>query len=98
VGPGLGIILTLGFTEGSVARAAVLLFSFSLGFGIWFVLSGLAVRRALAATAWMRLRARLLQTIGGVFMVAIGVLLLTGVWETVIAPLRRWTATFAPPL
>lgn len=98
VGPGLGVILTLGFSEGSVARAAVLLFSFSLGFGIWFVLSGLAVRRALAATAWMRRRARLLQTVGGVFMVAIGVLLLTGVWETVIAPLRRWTATFAPPV
>src|SRR5437763_452398 len=41
VGPGLGVMLTLGAIQGSTARAALLLFFFSLGFGTWFILAAL---------------------------------------------------------
>jgi cytochrome c-type biogenesis protein len=98
VGPGLGAILGLGGKAATATRGTILLFSFSLGFGLWFVLAGLALRRATVASVWLRAHARALQTSGGVFMLAIGVLLLTGTWESLFAPLQRLINTFAPPV
>src|SRR5205085_12016048 len=51
VGPGLGVMLTLGATQGSAWRASLLLFFFSMGFGVWFLLAGLGLRRAFIASA-----------------------------------------------
>lgn len=98
VGPGLGVILTLGAREATAARAALLLFFFSLGFGIWFILAGLGFRQAVGASQWLRRRARVLQGVGGVFMVAIGALLVSGLWEDLLAPLRRLISSFSPPV
>jgi cytochrome c-type biogenesis protein len=98
VGPGLATILTLAGSEGSVLRGAILLFFFSLGFGMWFVLGGLAFRRATGAVAAIRRRLPLLTFVGGVFLVAIGILLLTNQWGNLLAPFRRWLARFTPPI
>lgn len=98
VGPGLATILTVAGTEGSAGRGAVLLFSFSLGFGVWFILGGLAFRRALGAVKWVRRHVAVITAVGGLFMVTIGVLLVTNVWYTVLAPLRRLINNFAPPI
>jgi len=98
VGPGLGVMLSLGLTQGSTWRASLLLFFFSLGFGIWFLLAGLGLRRAFIASKWLRARLRIVQTIGGVFMIAIGVLLVTDQWNNVIAPLQRLVNRFVPPV
>ena len=98
VGPGLGVMLTLGATQGSAWRAALLLFFFSMGFGVWFLLAALGLRRAFIASKWMRARLRVVQAVGGVLMIAIGVLLVTGQWNNVIAPLQRLINRFAPPI
>jgi cytochrome c-type biogenesis protein len=98
VGPGLGVMLTLGLTEGQAWRAGLLLFFFSMGFGVWFLLAGLGLRRAFAASGWLRARLRIVQTIGGTLMIAIGVLLVTDQWNNVIAPLQRLVNRFAPPI
>ncbi len=98
VGPGLGVILTLALREDSAVRGAGLLFAFSLGFGVWFVLAALAIRRGTAAVAWIRKHQSVLELTGGAFLLVIGVLLLTNKWLDVIAPLRRWTNTFSVPI
>lgn len=98
VGPGLGVILSFAFAESSATRGAVLLLSFSLGFGVWFVLGGLAFRRATSAVAWLRKHQAALQVVGGLFLLAIGVLLVTNQWLAVIAPLRRFVSNYAPPV
>ena len=98
VGPGLGVILTIAATEGTALRGAALLFSFSLGFGIWFVLGGLAFRRATRAVAAIRRHLNTLTFVGGLFLVAIGVMLLTDTWGDVMAPLRRWVREFEPAI
>jgi cytochrome c-type biogenesis protein len=98
VGPGLATILTLAGSEGSALRGAILLFSFSLGFGIWFVLGGLAFRRATGAVSAIRRHLPALTFIGGVFLIAIGVLLVTNQWGNLLAPFRRWLARFTPPI
>lgn len=98
VGPGLGVMLTLGATQGSAWRASLLLFFFSMGFGVWFLLAGLGLRRAFVASAWLRARLRIVQAVGGVFMIAIGVLLVTDQWNNVIAPLQRVINRFVPAI
>jgi cytochrome c-type biogenesis protein len=98
VGPGLGVMLTLGLTQGQAWRAGLLLFFFSMGFGVWFLLAGLGLRRAVTASTWLRARLRIVQAIGGLFMIAIGILLVTDQWNNVIAPLQRLITRYAPPI
>jgi cytochrome c-type biogenesis protein len=98
VGPGLGAILGIAGEEGSAARGAALLFSFTLGIGIWFVLGGLAFRRAVGAAGWLRRHLATLTAVGGTLMVAIGILLVTNQWGRLLAPLRRLIVRFAPPI
>lgn len=98
VGPGLATILTLAGSEGSALRGAILLFSFSLGFGVWFVIGGLAFRRATAAVAVIRRHLTALTFVGGLFLLTIGVLLVTNKWDAIMAPVRRWLVRFTPPI
>ncbi len=98
VGPGLATVLTIAGSEGSAARGAILLFSFSLGFGLWFVLGGLAFGRATRAVAAVRRHITALTLVGGVFLIAIGVLLVTDQWGNLLAPVRRWLVRFTPPI
>jgi cytochrome c-type biogenesis protein len=48
----------------------------------------------LAAVAWVRRHQLLVIRIGGVLMIAVGLLLLTGVWDAMTADLRQWVANF----
>jgi len=98
VGPGLGVMLTLGATQGSAWRATLLLFFFSMGFGVWFLLAGLGIGFAVNTSQWLHGRLRFVQAIGGVLMIAIGVLLVTDHWNNVIAPIQRLYNHFAPPI
>lgn len=98
VGPGLATILTIAGTEGSAGRGAILLFSFSLGFGVWLILASLAFHRAARAFAWIRRHVAVLTAVGGLFMMTIGILLVTDQWARLMAPLRRLINNFAPPI
>jgi len=98
VGPGLGVILSLGLVEATVWRGALLTLFFSLGFGMWFVLAGLGAQRAFSASSWLKRNTRKLQVVGGVSMIAIGLLLVTNRWEELLSPLRRLINSFAPPV
>lgn len=94
IGPTLGTVMTLAATEGSAGRGATLALVFSLGLGIPFVVAALAFRRMLAAVSWVRRHQVLVMRVGGLLLIVVGVLLLTGVWETMTADLRQWVSTF----
>jgi cytochrome c-type biogenesis protein len=94
IGPTLGTVMTLATTEGSTGRGAMLALVFSLGLGIPFIVAALAFRRMLGAVAWVRRHQLLVIRIGGVLMIAVGLLLLTGVWDAMTADLRQWVANF----
>jgi cytochrome c-type biogenesis protein len=80
IGPTLGAVLGLAAATGGAARGAVLLFAYSLGLGIPFLLAGLGFRFALGWFAGLRRHVHQLELAGGVLLVAIGVLLVTGLW------------------
>lgn len=94
IGPTLAVVLSLAMTEGSAVRGGVLAFVYALGLGIPFVLAGLAFARMNKVVRFVRRHQRLLMRIGGGLMIAVGVLLLTGGWEVLMAEVRQWATGF----
>lgn len=83
LGPTLtGVIAVASATDGaSVARGVVLVIAYCLGLGIPFVLLALGSGWALNAFGWLRRHSRAIQVFGGVLLVAVGVALVTGLWN-----------------
>src|SRR3546814_7588539 len=81
IGPTLGAILTLGINEATVPRSALLAGVYALGLGIPFIIAGLAYRRALGAFAFVRRHQAWVTRLGGLMLVVIGLLLVTGWWD-----------------
>jgi cytochrome c-type biogenesis protein len=94
IGPTLGAVQTLAFTEASAARGALLSVVYCLGLGLPFIVVGLLFRRLLGAIAWVRRHSETVMRIGGALLVAIGVLLVTGLWDDVTIGLRTWAGGF----
>jgi cytochrome c-type biogenesis protein len=92
--PTLGVVVNLGFNEGTALRGGLLGFAYALGLGIPFVAAGLAFTRMARAVEVLRRRQLLIMRIGGFLLVAVGLLLVTGTWEWVTASLRQWAASF----
>ena len=92
--PTLGVVVNLGFNEGTAAtrRAAGL----CLCPRAWYPLRD----------RWTRLyqdgsrccvpqgTPALIMRIGGILMIIVGILLVTGTWNTLTAVLRQWASTF----
>lgn len=72
VGPVLAAILTLAATTAGVAGGAALLFAYSLGLGIPFLVAAVLVTTAVDAFAWIRRHSRAIETFSGAFLVVIG--------------------------
>ena len=78
VGPVLAGVLTLAGVQGETAHGAFLLGVYSLGLAIPFLLSALAFSRMTTLFAVVRRHYAALITAGGVILIAMGVLILTG--------------------
>lgn len=90
LGPTLtGVITVASATEGvNVARGIVLVIAYCLGLGIPFVLLAFGSARAVAGLGWLRRHSRSIQIFGGALLIAVGVLLVTGVWNDFISWVR----------
>jgi cytochrome c-type biogenesis protein len=86
--PTLGVVTTLAYTEATAVRGATLALAYCVGLGLPFILAAVAFGRLTKAIAWVRTHQRGLQVFGGLLMVAVGVLLLTGWWDTLVIELR----------
>ncbi|MEV0613941.1 cytochrome c biogenesis protein CcdA [Nonomuraea sp. NPDC050404] len=96
IGPTLAVVLTLGLNEGSASRGALLAVAYALGLGLPFVGAALAYSRALRTFRAIRKHSRLITRIGGGMMVAVGVLLVTGLWGEMIAAMQGLIGSFEP--
>lgn len=77
VGPLLGSILLLATTSGTVFEGTLLLSVFSIGLGIPFLLTALLIGKAYSAFGrWIRLIS-FVNKIAGIFLLAVGFLLVT---------------------
>lgn len=90
LGPTLaGVITVASATDGaSVARGIVLVIAYCLGLGIPFVLLAFGSAGAVAGLGWLRRHTRAIQVFGGVLLITVGALLVTGVWNDFVSWLR----------
>lgn len=93
-GPTLAAVQVLAFDQASAVRGALLSAVYGLGLGLPFVVAALAYRRALGAFAWLRRHQVAVMRIGGAMLVVLGVLLVTGVWASIVASMQGWIGGF----
>jgi cytochrome c-type biogenesis protein len=98
IGPTLGAVLGLAAVGGGVGRGAVLLFAYSLGLGVPFLVAALGFRGAVGRFPALRKRFRLFEVAGGGMLVVIGLLLVTGLWDSLLNQLRVWAGSVNLPL
>lgn len=98
IGPTLAAVQTLAFTEGSAGRGALLSVAYCLGLGLPFLVIGLAMERGLGALAWARRHTRTIQWVGGVSLIVLGLLMLSGLWGSATIAMRGWISGFEVPL
>ena len=93
LGPVLTGILAIATTQSSL-RGVLLLVAYSLGLGVPFLLVGLGVQRFVGAFGWVRRHYVWIAGVSGALLVVVGVLMVTGLFTRIVAPLSR----FAPGL
>jgi cytochrome c-type biogenesis protein len=98
IGPVLGAISTLAANQQSTPRVVLLLLMYSLGLGLPFFLIGIGLRRMLGALRFFSRNYHWFAGVGGTVMVAIGVLLISGQWTRVMAPVFDFVNRFTPAL
>jgi cytochrome c-type biogenesis protein len=90
VGPTLGAILTLGLNEQTVGQSVFLLVGYSLGLGIPFLLTGLAVDRATTLLRRMRRYMPAVKGITAMLLITIGALLLVDALPRIVPQAGEW--------
>ncbi|WP_182525598.1 cytochrome c biogenesis CcdA family protein [Nocardioides dongkuii] len=88
IGPTLGVITTLAYAEGTAARGGLLMAFYALGLGLPFILAGLFWQRALGALGFVRRHQQWVTRAGGLMLVIVGVLLVTGWWDHAVTWLQ----------
>jgi len=91
VGPVLTAVLTLAAQEQNTQRGALLLFTYALGLGVPFLLAALLLTLAFDLS-WLRRYSRPITAVSGVFLVVMGVALVTDALFT----LNTWILRLFP--
>ena len=84
MGPTLAAVLVLASTsvDPQVWRGVVLAVAYGLGLGLPFILIAAGLDRAGRASGWLRHHQRTIQRVGGVMLVLVGLLMVTGLWQS----------------
>ena len=94
IGPALGVVLNLSLNEGSSTRGGLLAFFYALGLGIPFIVAGLAMSAMGRTVGFVKQHQLAVQRLGGALMVVVGLMLVTGIWDTAMAGVRQLAANW----
>jgi cytochrome c-type biogenesis protein len=98
-GPTLVAVLTLGGQSGTALRGGLLAFVYALGIGIPFLIVAFAFSRGATVFGFARRHARLITWIGGAMLITVGVLEVTGAWQSAITWLQvHWLSGYTTSL
>lgn len=94
IGPTLAAVLTLSFGGADPARGAVLALAYCLGLGVPFIVLAVAFTRSTRALEVVRRHRRAISQAGGVLLILVGVLLVTGLWGSLTGWMQGWIASY----
>jgi cytochrome c-type biogenesis protein len=94
IGPILGGVLTYTASSADLNRGLLLLFAYSLGLALPFLLAAVMIERFMAL--FQRYRGALvwMSRISGVLLIAVGVLMITDHMTVITSWLQQWTPEF----
>jgi cytochrome c-type biogenesis protein len=96
IGPALAAVQTLAFQESSALRGAILSFGYCLGLGLPFIVSGLFLDKSTKLRSIIYRKGYLISKIGGIFLIAIGILQVLGIWSQMMISIRSLISDFIP--
>jgi cytochrome c-type biogenesis protein len=91
IGPILGSILLLASDTADVSRGVLLLFAYSMGLAIPFLISSLAIRHFIGFFARVRSQMLWISRASGVLLIAVGLLMVTNYFTILASYLQMWT-------
>jgi len=96
IGPALATVQTLAFSESSAFRGALLSLGYCLGLGLPFIATGLFFDRSAKLRNFLTRNGRKVSLVGGIFLIIIGLLQVSGLWNSLMIDLRSVISEFAP--
>ena len=96
IGPALASVEALAFQESSALRGAILSLGYCLGLGLPFIATGLFLDKSQSLRKVMVKNGGKISRIGGVLLILIGILQLTGLWTNLMIEMRNLISNFAP--
>ena len=98
IGPALAAVQTLAIDSASATRGAVLSAAYCIGLGSPFILSGLYLDKSESMRKFLAVNGDRISKIGGIFLIVIGILQITGSWDYLMNSLRGLISGFEPVL
>ena len=98
VGPTLIAVNSIVLDQGDPVRGGLLAACYALGLGIPFVAVALGLGWAATSITWLRRHIRAINIVGGVFLVLLGVCMVSGLWQSLMSHLGAVIGGFLPAL
>ncbi|MGB3373957.1 MAG: cytochrome c biogenesis protein CcdA [Microbacterium sp.] len=98
IGPTLAAVLALSLNGGSPTRGALLGAVYCLGLGIPFLLVALGLSWAAGSVDWLKRHIRVINIIGGVMLILIGLVMVSGLWTALMSSLGGVISGFVPAI
>ena len=98
IGPTLSAVLTLSLDQGTMWRGALLSVFYSIGIGLPFVLLAAGFGWATRSVEVVKRHIRGFNLAGGALLILLGLLMVTGLWATVVTQLQVVFANFVPAI
>ena len=98
IGPTMTAILAISINQGDPVRAGILGVAYSLGLGVPFILLAIGFGWATRSVAFVKRYIRAINITGGVLLIALGLLMVTGVWTDLMSRLGAVIGSVQLPL
>lgn len=98
LGPTLTTIMALSLQQGSVPRSVLLAVFYCAGLGLPFVLVAFGFGWVAGVTRFLQQHIRVMNLAGGVLMILIGLLMVSGLWTRMMYALQAVIGGYVTPL
>ncbi|MCS5717905.1 cytochrome c biogenesis CcdA family protein [Herbiconiux sp. P17] len=98
IGPTLGAIQALSLTSGSAWSGVLLGLFYCIGLGLPFLLVALGLNWVTSSVKFLKRHIRTINIVGGVVLVAIGILMVSGLWTIWIYEMQAVINGFVSPI